>query len=277
MSFLAEAGICPEGVKDMIESLPWLTRILGALALVGVAALISRHQKVGLGKEMLTAVIRAFVQLIAIGYVLEFIFAARGPYWILLIVTIMVAIAGYTAGQRGRGVPRSTVVATAAGSCGALFTIGMLLGLQVFPYQPRYIIPIAGMIVGNAMVVCGLVMGRLRDDIKLQKPQIEAALALGATEQQAVAGQLKRAMAAGMTPIVDNTKTVGLISLPGAMTGMILAGAPALEAVQVQIIVMYMLIGAAAVSGLTAAYLTYRQFFTRAHQLVTLIDRDASG
>jgi len=258
----------------MVESLPWLTRILGALALVGVAALISRHQKVGLGKDMLTAVIRAFVQLIAIGYVLEFIFAARGPYWILLIVTIMVVIAGYTAGQRGRGVPRSTVVATAAVSCGALFTIGMLLGLQVFPYQPRYIIPIAGMIVGNAMVVCGLVMGRLRDDIKLQKPQIEAA---GATEQQAVAGQLKRAMAAGMTPIVDNTKTVGLISLPGAMTGMILAGAPALEAVQVQIIVMYMLIGAAAVSGLTAAYLTYRQFFTRAHQLVSLIDRDASG
>jgi len=244
---------------------------------VGVAALISRHQKVGLGKEMLTAVIRAFVQLIAIGYVLEFIFAARGPYWILLIVTIMVAIAGYTAGQRGRGVPRNTVVATTAVSCGALFTIGMLLGLQVFPYQPWYIIPIAGMIVGNAMVVCGLVMSRLRDDIKLQKPRIEAALALGATEQQAVAGQLKQAMAAGMTPIVDNTKTVGLISLPGAMTGMILAGAPALEAVQVQIIVMYMLIGAAAVSGLTAAYLTYRQFFTRAHQLVTLLDRDASS
>ena len=81
---------------------------------MGVAALISRHQKVGLGKEMLTAVIRAFVQLIAIGYVLEFIFATRGPYWILLIVTIMVVIAGYTAGQRGRGVPRSTVVATAA-------------------------------------------------------------------------------------------------------------------------------------------------------------------
>ena len=114
----------------------------------------------------------------------------------------------------------------------------------------------------------GLVMGRLRDDIQSQKSLVEAALALGATRRQAVRGQLKRALAGGMTPIVDNTKTVGLISLPGAMTGMILAGAPALEAVQVQIIVMYMLIGAAAVSGLTAAYLTYRQFFTRAHQLV---------
>jgi putative ABC transport system permease protein len=257
----------------MIESLPWLTRILGALALVALAALISARQKVGLGRDMLTAVIRAFVQLIAIGYVLEFIFAARGPYWILLMVAVMVVIAGYTAGQRGRGVPRSTFVATVSVSCGAFVTIATLLLLRVFPYEPRYIIPIAGMIVGNAMVVSGLVMGRLRDDIRSQKLEIETALALGAAHHQAVRRQRKRALAAGMTPIVDNTKTVGLISLPGAMTGMILAGASALEAVQVQIIVMYMLIGAAAVSGLTAAYLTYRQFFTRAHQLTVPASR----
>ncbi len=252
----------------MIQSLPWLTRILGALLLVGVAALIAYRQKTGLEKDMLTAVIRAFVQLIAIGYVLEFVFAAEGPFWILLVVAVMVTIAGATAGRRGTGVPQSVIVATAAISCSAFLTVGALLALQVFPYQPRYIIPIAGMIVGNSMVVCGLVMARLRDDIKFQKLQVEAALALGATPRQAVSGQLRRALAAAMMPIVDNTKTVGLISLPGAMTGMILAGAPVLEAVQVQIIVMYMLIGASAISGLTTAYLTYRRFFTRAHQLI---------
>ena len=252
----------------MIQSLPWLTRILGALLLVGIAALIAHRQKTGLEKDMLTAVIRAFVQLIAIGYVLEFVFAAEGPFWILLVVTVMVAIAGGTAGRRGTGVPQSVIVATAAISCSAFLTVGALLALHVFPYQPRYIIPIAGMIVGNSMVVCGLVMARLRDDIKLQRPRVEAALALGATPRQAVSGQLRRALASAMMPIVDNTKTVGLISLPGAMTGMILAGAPVLEAVQVQIIVMYMLIGASAISGLTTAYLTYRRFFTRAHQLI---------
>jgi putative ABC transport system permease protein len=81
-------------------------------------------------------------------------------------------------------------------------------------------------------------------------------------------------MATGMTPIVDNTKTVGLISLPGAMTGMILAGVSPLEAVQIQIIVMYMLMGAAAFSGLTAAFLSQPQFFTSSYQLVSsaLID-----
>ena len=251
----------------MMASLPWLPRILGALVLVGIAAVISFRQNVGLEKDMLSAVLRAFIQLIAIGYVLELVFAAEGPFWILLVVCVMVGIAGYTAGQRGRGVPRSVIVATGSVSCGAFATVGVLLILQVFPYEPSFIIPIAGMIVGNSMVVCGLVMARLRDDIRMQKPQIEAALALGATRRQAMAGQLKQAMTTAMTPIVDSTKTVGLISLPGAMTGMILAGAPVLEAVQVQIIVMYMLIGAAAVSGLTAAYLTYRQFFSRAHRL----------
>jgi putative ABC transport system permease protein len=231
---------------------------------------ISRWQKIGLEKDMLVAVVRAFIQLIAIGYALNLIFAAEGPFWILLVVGVMIAIAGYTAGQRGHGVPQSKRVAIISVSIGAVLTLGVLVGLQVFPFEPRFIIPIAGMIVGNSMVVTGLVMSRLRDDVKLQRPQIEAALALGATRRQATNNQLRRALATGLTPIVDNTKTVGLISLPGAMTGMILAGASPLEAVQLQIIVMYMLIGAAAFGGLTAAFLSYRQFFTKAHQLVMI-------
>jgi len=256
----------------MIESLAWLPRIIGALVLVFLAMSISRWQRIGLEKDMLVAVVRAFVQLIAIGYALNLIFAAESPFWILLVVGVMIGIAGYTAGQRGQGVPRSKRVAIVSVSVGAVLTLGMLVGLQVFPFEPRFIIPIAGMIVGNSMVVTGLVMSRLRDDVKLQRPQIEAALALGATRRQATNNQLRRALSTGMTPIVDNTKTVGLISLPGAMTGMILAGASPLEAVQLQIIVMYMLIGAAAFGGLTATFLSYRQFFTKAHQLTIVED-----
>jgi len=256
----------------MIESLAWLPRIIGALVLVFLAMGISRWQRIGLEKDMLVAVVRAFVQLIAIGYALNLIFAAESPFWILLVVGVMIGIAGYTAGQRGQGVPRSKRVAIVSVSVGAVLTLGMLVGLQVFPFEPRFIIPIAGMIVGNSMVVTGLVMSRLRDDVKLQRPQIEAALALGATRRQATNNQLRRALSTGMTPIVDNTKTVGLISLPGAMTGMILAGASPLEAVQLQIIVMYMLIGAAAFGGLTATFLSYRQFFTKAHQLTIVED-----
>ncbi len=256
----------------MLETLTWLPRILGSLALVGVAMGISYWQRVDLEKDMLVAVGRAFVQLIAIGYLLDLIFNAQGPIWILLVVGVMITIAGYTAGQRGQGIPHSRRVAALSISMGAILTLGLLTLLQVFPLEPRFVIPIAGMVVGNSMTVTGLVMARLRDDLKGQRPQIEAALALGATNRQAARTQLQRALATGMTPIVDSTKTVGLIALPGAMTGMILAGASPLEAVQLQIIVMYMLIGAAAFSGLTAAFLTYQQFFTKAHQLVWVND-----
>ena len=252
----------------MLETLGWLPRILEALVLVGLAVGISYWQRVGLEKDMLVAVGRAFVQLIAIGYALTFIFNQEGPFFILLVVTVMVGIAGYTAGQRGKRVPRSMMVATVSISVGVVLTLGLLVMLNVFPFEPRFVIPIAGMIVGNSMTVTGLVMSRLRDDLKLQRAQIETALALGATKRQAANRQMRRALTTGMTPMVDNTKTVGLISLPGAMTGMILAGASPLEAVQLQIIVMYMLVGAAAFSGLTATFLTYRQFFTPAHQLV---------
>ena len=251
----------------MFDTLDWLPRILGALVLVGLAIAISRWQKVDLERDMLVAVVRAFVQLVAIGYALDFIFSAQSPWWILLLIGIMVTVAGFTAGRRGRLVPHSRLVATISISVGAVLTLGLLIVLDVFPLAPRYIIPIAGMIVGNTMTVTGLVMARLRDDLRLQQAQVEAALALGASRRQAGRSQLRRALATGMAPMVDNTKTVGLISLPGAMTGMILAGASPLEAVQLQIIVMYMLVGAVAFSGLTAAFLTYQQFFTRAHQL----------
>ena len=254
----------------MIETLAWLPRILGSLVLVAIAIGLSRWQRADLEKDMLVAVVRAFIQLIAIGYALDLIFSSAHPLWIGLVVAIMVTIAGYTAGQRGRQIPNSQLIATCAVAVSTVIVLFSLILLQVFPFEPRYIIPIAGMVVGNSMTATGLTMARLRDDIRNQYDKIEAALALGATQRQAVQTQLRRALRTGMTPIVDNTKTVGLISLPGAMTGMILAGASPLEAVQLQIIVMYMLIGAAAFSSLTATFLTYRQFFSRAHQLLPL-------
>jgi putative ABC transport system permease protein len=132
------------------------------------------------------------------------------------------------------------------------------------------VIPVGGMIIGNAMIATGLTMARLRDDIHAFRQEIETALALGASSRTAVQRQLRAALSTGMTLSIDSTKTVGLIALPGAMTGMILAGVSPLEAVQLQIVVMYMLMGATAISSLVATFLTFRQFFTPAHQLKPL-------
>jgi putative ABC transport system permease protein len=254
----------------MLEYFPpdQIYRLMAALVLVILAALISRWQKLDLEKDLLTASVRAFVQLIAIGYALTLIFAINSTPAILSLLAVMTLIAGYTAGKRGQGVRHSGRVALLSIGFGAALTLGLLVGLGVFEFTAQQIVPIGGMVIGNSMNVCSLVMGRVRDEINGRVPEIEAALALGATGRKAAHPYMRTALHAGMTPIIDSTKTVGLIQLPGAMTGMILAGASPLDAVKLQIIVMYMLIGAAAFTGLAAVWLTYRQFFTVNQQLV---------
>jgi len=247
-----------------------LTRVLASLTLVILAALISRWQTLDLEKQMLVAVVRAFIQLTLIGYALTYIFDVDNPLVVLLIISIMILIAGYTSGKRAEGVPHARPVALASISLGAALTLGLLVGLNVFEFTAQQIIPIAGMVIGNSMNVCSLVMRRIKEEINGRSLEIETALALGATRRQASDRYLKTALQSGMMPIIDSTKTVGLIQLPGAMTGMILAGAAPLEAVQLQMIVMYMLIGAAAFTGLGATFLSYRQFFTAEHQLLSM-------
>jgi putative ABC transport system permease protein len=243
-------------------------RVLGSLSLILAAALISRWQSLDLEKQIIIAVVRAFIQLTLIGYALDLIFNADNPLYILLIIAVMAAVAVYTTAQRGAAVPNSSLVALIAILFASALTLGILLILDVFDFSPQEIIPIAGMVIGNAMIASSLVMRRMSDEVVAYRLEIETSLALGATARQAVRSQLKRALHSGMLPMIDRTKTVGLIQLPGAMVGMILAGASPLEAVQLQIIVMYMLVGAVAFSGLVAGWLSYRQFFTPQHQLV---------
>ena len=153
---------------------------------------------------------------------------------------------------------------------GSALTLALLVALGVFAFVPKDIVPIGGMILGTSMTTATLVITRLSGDFRDRRDLIESKLALGATSRQASLTQFRRAIAGALTPIIDTTKTVGMIKLPGAMTGMILAGASPLEAVQLQIIVMYMLVGAATFTGLIAAWLTYRQYFTPAHQVVVV-------
>ncbi|KAI7986646.1 Protein ALUMINUM SENSITIVE 3 [Camellia lanceoleosa] len=238
-----------------------------ALVLVLLAVILSYMQRLGLGTEMLYSIFRAFLQLTIIGFVLEFIFNQNNAVWILFAYLFMVCIAGYTAGQRAKHVPRGMYIAGISILAGTAVTMFLLVILNVFEFTPRYIIPVAGMIVGNAMTVTGVTMKRLRDDIKIQTNLVETALALGATPRQATIQQVRRALVISLSPVLDNAKTVGLISLPGAMTGLIMGGASPLEAIQLQIVVMNMLIGASTFSSIMSTYLCWPTFFTKAYQL----------
>ncbi|KAH9672026.1 protein ALUMINUM SENSITIVE 3 [Citrus sinensis] len=254
-------------VEWLLDFLKGMIKPLAATAVVLLAVLLSFLQKLGIEGEMIYSIVRAFLQLSVIGFVLQFIFSQDNRGWIILAYLFMVIVAGYTAGQRAKHVPRGKYVAGASILAGTAVTMLMLVVLNVFPFTPRYIIPVAGMMVGNAMTVTGVTMKRLRDDIKIQLNLVETALALGATPRQATKQQVKRSLVIALSPVLDNAKTVGLISLPGAMTGMIMGGASPLEAIQLQIVVMNMLIGASTVSSIMSTYLCWPAFFTKAYQL----------
>ncbi|XWS43665.1 hypothetical protein CRYUN_Cryun16bG0122700 [Craigia yunnanensis] len=255
----------------LLEFLKGMVKPVAALAVVLMAVLLSFMQKLGLEKEMIYSIFRAFLQLSVIGFVLQFIFNQENSGWIVLAYLFMVSVAGYTAGQRAKHVPRGKYVAGVSILAGTAVTLFILVVLNVFPFTPRYIIPVAGMMVGNAMTVTGVTMKRLRDDIKIQMNLVETALALGATPRQATLEQVKRALVIALSPMLDNCKTVGLISLPGAMTGLIMGGASPLEAIQLQIVVMNMLIGASTISSIMSTYLCWSAFFTKAYQLETRV------
>lgn len=240
---------------------------VAALAVVILAIVLSLVQQLRIEKDMAYAIFRAFVQLSIIGFVLQFIFSQGNVLYILLAYFFMVAVAGYTAGQRAKHVPHGKYVAGASILLGTSITMVLLVILRVFPFTPRYIIPVAGMMVGNAMTTTGLTLKRLRDDLRVQQSLVETALALGATPRQATIKQVRRALVVALAPVIDNAKTVGLISLPGAMTGLIMGGASPLEAIQLQIVVMNMLLGASTFSSVTSTYLSWPFFFTKTYQL----------
>jgi putative ABC transport system permease protein len=149
----------------------------------------------------------------------------------------------------------------------AATTLGLVLALGIFKAQARYLVPVGGMVVGNSMTAAAVALNRLGDEVADRGREIEATLALGATATQAALPVVTRSLRSAMIPLIDATKTTGLIFFPGTMVGMLLAGADPTDAVRLQLILLYTLLGSVALAALVATMLAYRNFFTPAHQL----------
>jgi putative ABC transport system permease protein len=209
------------------------------------------------------------VQLTAIGYVINFIFGLKNIGAVSLLLAGMVFFAAWTSARRAAGVPRAFLVAAAAVGAATVATLGLLLALGIVSPTARHLVPLGGMVIGNSMNAASLTMTRIRDDLAEKRLKVEAALALGATSRQAVAPILRTALQRALIPLIDTTKTTGVIFLPGAMVGMIIAGADPLEAVRLQIVVLYMLLGSVSIAAMLVGTLSYRSFFTPRYQLRT--------
>ena len=241
--------------------------VAASLALVAVAIAVSFWRRAELEQDIAVAVLRSFIQLTAVGYVIQAIFDTDSLWLVVALLAGMVAFGAWTARGRAKGVPGAAVPILLALTVAATVTLGLVLALGVFEATPRYLVPVGGMVIGNSMTAVAVALDRLADEMHDGRRQIEAMLALGATSFQAARGTVARSLRSGMIPLVDSTKTTGIVFFPGTMVGMLIAGAEPVDAVRLQLVLLWVLLGAVALAGLIALTMGYRGFFTPAHQL----------
>jgi putative ABC transport system permease protein len=236
-----------------------------------VAGLVSFALRLGVESRLWIASVRTVVQLGLLGLVLKWVFEQREWYLVTAVLASMVINAGIAAVRRTErrfaGIWASGLVAVTMSSVLTAFVV-LALVVQVRPwYEPRYAIPLLGMVLGNTLTGLSLCLDRVMADLDEKRDQVEGWLALGATRWEACRPFVGDAVRTGMIPIVNSMSVVGIVSLPGMMTGQILAGAAPQDAVRYQIVVMFMIAGATSLGALLAGMLAFRRLVTADHQL----------
>jgi putative ABC transport system permease protein len=244
-----------------------LVRLGAAGLLVLLAMVLSRRQKLGLEVDLLVGAVRAALQLIAVGFVLVLLFHTESVVLTVVALSVMLTVASLTAARRVKHGPGWRALAPRAFvAIGVAFSVALLPVLAwVIPVRPllaaQYAIPIGGMVMASGMNVVTLVFERLMATAHQQADVIDQALALGASPAQAMAPAQRQALRAAMMPTINALLTLGLVQLPGMMTGQILSGTSPVQAVRYQLVIMYQLVAVAAVAGTLAAVLLRRVLF----------------
>ncbi|WP_418302036.1 ABC transporter permease [Lysinibacillus fusiformis] len=240
------------------------------LIFVCIPLLLSKTLKLGLEKDTLIATLRSIVQLLAVGYILKFVFDANSYLYIFLMVALMILVATFNAGKKGEGIKGITWKIALTLVMIEIITQGVLLGFNIVPSTAQYIIPISGMLIGNSMVLSILFLNRFTAEITSHKDQMELILSLGGTPKQAVHRQLINAVKASMIPTIESQKTIGLVQLPGMMSGQIIGGADPIQAVQFQLLIIFALLTTATLSSIMIGFLSYPALFNERMQILEM-------
>jgi putative ABC transport system permease protein len=221
---------------------------LAVVVLVGIALAALTLTRVHVRADVVVAVARAAVQLVAVALVIAWIF--RHPEGAVLYLGVMVVAATATSVRRiGCGARRAPLVGAAV-VVGACVAVVPVLATGALEWRSQTVVPFAAQVVGGSMTVVSLAGGRMRDDVARDWGQAEAWLAIGATPRQAVAGYGRLAVARALVPAVDQTRSAGLVTLPGAFVGLLLGGASPAEAAEVQLLVLAGLLAAETVAAI---------------------------
>ena len=244
-----------------------------AAILVVILALLTAPLRAGISRQLLIAATRTAIQLTLIGLVLKALFANVHLAWVTLMALCMLLVAGREAMVRQKrrfkgwwGYALGTVSMFLSSFTVTVFTLIVILGESPW-YTPQYAIPLLGMLLGNTMNGIAIAMERLTTTAWEQRAVIEARLMLGQRWDEAISAIRQQAVGSGLIPIINAMAAAGVVSLPGMMTGQIMAGAPPVEAVKYQILIMFLISVGTGLGTLTAVTIGSRRLFDQRQRL----------
>ncbi|HLA75269.1 MAG TPA: iron export ABC transporter permease subunit FetB [Gammaproteobacteria bacterium] len=244
-----------------------------AAGLILLLAVLSVRMRLRLGKEIVVAALRTTLQLLLIGMVLKALFANVHLSWVIGIAIVMLLIAGREVMARqqytfvgGWGFGIGTLSMFISSFSIAILSLTVIIGTDPW-YTPQYAIPLLGMMLGNTMSGVTLGMDHLTQSAWRQRSIIEARLILGQEWAHAISDIRRDSIRVGMIPIINAMAAAGVVSLPGMMTGQILAGSPPLEAVKYQILVMFLITAGTGFGTMAAVWMGSRRLFDERQRL----------
>ncbi|ABB40254.1 Conserved hypothetical protein CHP00245 [Oleidesulfovibrio alaskensis G20] len=243
-----------------------------ALGFVLLSGAVSVWYGLRLERDLAWGTVRTFVQLMAMGYILRLLFGLQNAVAVLCIYVVMTWFASRIVRDRVGETGVSYFGPTFLSASFSFMLVTMLVTaviVQASPWwDPRYFIPIGGMVAGNSMNALAISLDRLFTELRLRRSEVEMRLCLGADYEEASRDIFRDALKSGMVPSINSMMGVGIVSLPGMMTGQILAGADPAEAVRYQIVVMLMIVAATALSSFLVLRLVRRRCFGTGHRLL---------
>ncbi|UCH63628.1 MAG: iron export ABC transporter permease subunit FetB [Fidelibacterota bacterium] len=242
-----------------------------SLILMALAIALSRFHGLGIDKNLAIGTVRAFAQLTLIGFALKVLFQVNSPWLLLIVLIVMLSVASYESVRRQQvRLPRFFLITFGSLSLALVVSLGVVAELIVRPdpwYNLVVIIPLSGIVLGNGLNIVSLSANRFISEVQLRRDEVEVALSLAAPPRKALHPVFKSAVSGALIPSINALMTVGLVQLPGVMTGQILAGLPPVEAVKFQIVIMMMWVTTGVISGVMATLLLMARLVNRRWQV----------
>lgn len=261
-------------MRDIIDLTVW--QLIPAYIFVVFVLAIVKIRGINREKEILLSSLRMTIQLVLVGYILDFLFKNKNPIYTVVALSVMEVFAVYNVFARvkrkispelKRVISFSMAVGTVVSM---LYFILVVIRLRPW-YDPQYFIPLGGMIIGNSMTGITLGVDRILDGFDSRRDQIEAALMLGATPSAAAKNIVNNAFDSAILPTINSMVGMGIVFLPGMMTGQILSGTSPLTAIEYQIAIMLGILGSVSLTVIMFVMLGYKTFFNERCQLRDII------